>query len=112
MVDCLFCKIAGKELSSEVVYEDEQFLAFKDINPVSPVHVLIIPRKHIETVEHLEAGDKELIGELFLTAKKVAKIQGVSESGYRLTFNVGKNAGQAVDHLHLHLIGGKKLTWK
>ncbi len=112
MVDCLFCKIAGKELSSEVVYEDERFLAFKDTNPVSPVHILIIPRKHIETVEHLEAGDKELIGELFLTAKKVAKIQGVSESGYRLTFNVGKNAGQAVDHLHLHLIGGKKLTWK
>jgi len=111
-MDCLFCKIAGKKLSSEVVYEDEQFFAFKDINPVSPVHVLIIPRKHIEAVEHLEAGDKELIGGLFLTAKKVAKIQGVSESGYRLTFNVGKNAGQAVDHLHLHLIGGKKLTWK
>ncbi|MBI2041637.1 MAG: histidine triad nucleotide-binding protein [Candidatus Nealsonbacteria bacterium] len=111
-MDCLFCKIIKKELSSEVVYEDDKFLAFKDIHPIAPVHILIIPKKHIETIEHIGPGDKELIGELFLAAKKVAKLQGVLESGYRLSFNVGKNAGQAVDHLHLHLIGGKKLTWE
>lgn len=112
MSSCLFCKIASRELSSETVYEDDKFFAFKDINPISPVHILIIPKKHIETIEHIEPEDQELIGELFLAAKKIAKEQGVSESGYRLIFNVGKNAGQAVDHLHLHLIGGKKLTWK
>ena len=111
-MDCVFCKIAAKELSSEVVYEDDKFFAFKDINPVSPVHVLIIPRKHIETIEHIGQGDKDLVGELFLAAKKIASIKGVSQSGYRLIFNVGKNSGQAVDHLHLHLLGGKKLTWK
>ena len=109
-MSCLFCKIADKELPSEIVYQDDNFFAFKDINPVAPVHILIIPKKHIETVEHIGPEDRELIGELFLTAKKVAKLQGVSESGYRLSFNVGKNAGQAVDHLHLHLIGGKKLS--
>ena len=103
-MSCLFCKIADKELPSEIVYQDDNFFAFKDINPVAPVHILIIPKKHIETVEHIGPEDRELIGELFLTAKKVAKLQGVSESGYRLSFNVGKNAGQAVDHLHLHLI--------
>jgi len=111
-MDCVFCKIAAKELSSKVVYENDKFFAFKDINPISPVHVLIIPRKHIETIEHIGPGDKDLVGELFLAAKKIARIEGVSESGYRLIFNVGKNSGQAVDHLHLHLLGGKKLTWK
>lgn len=109
-MECLFCNIANKDMSSEIVYEDDKFFAFKDINPVSPVHVLIVPRKHIETVEHIEPEDRELVGELFITAKKIAKLQGVQESGYRLIFNVGKNAGQTVDHLHLHLIGGKKLS--
>lgn len=108
---CLFCKIAKKELSSEVVYQDRKFLAFKDIHPITPVHILIIPKKHIATIEHIKSRDKELIGELFLTAKKVAKIEGVFKSGYRLVFNVGKDAGQTVNHLHLHLIGGKKLSW-
>lgn len=111
MACCVFCKIANKELSSEVVYQDDKFFAFKDINPIAPVHILIIPKKHIATIEHIGFKDRGLIGELFLTAKKLAKIKGVSESGYRLIFNIGKNAGQTVDHLHLHLLGGKKLPW-
>ena len=110
-MDCVFCKIAAKELSSEVVYENDKFFAVRDINPMAPVHILLIPKKHIETIERLERQDKELIGKLLITAKKVAQSEGISESGYRLVFNVGENAGQTVDHLHLHLLGGKKLSW-
>ena len=109
---CLFCKIAVKELPSKSVYEDDNFFAFRDINPIAPVHILLIPKKHIDTIGQLKPKDKELIGELLLTAKKVAQIEGISESGYRLIFNAGKNAGQTVDHLHLHLLGGKKLPWR
>jgi len=110
-VDCIFCKIANKEISSEIVYEDNEVIAFKDIKPVAPVHLLIITKKHIPSVDHLEAEDKELIGSLFLVARKIAREQGVAETGYRLVFNVGPDAGQTVDHLHLHLIGGHKLPW-
>jgi len=110
-MDCIFCKIVQKEIPTEFIYEDEKIVSFKDIQPVAPVHLLIIPKKHIPTVDHLEEGDKELIGELFLIAQKIARKIGVSESGYRLIINVGKDAGQTVDHLHLHLIGGKKLPW-
>jgi len=112
IMDCLFCKIINREIPSEIVYEDEKFFVFKDINPIAPVHILIIPKKHIHSINHLEVEDKELIGELFLTAKKIAKDLKIIESGYRLVFNVGKEAGQTVDHLHLHLIGGKKLGWQ
>lgn len=111
MSDCIFCKIFQKEISSDIVYEDGQVLVFKDIDPKTPVHLLIIPKKHIPSVDHLGPADKELIGELFLVAQKVAKEQKLSETGYRLTFNVGKDAGQTVDHLHLHLLGGEKLPW-
>ena len=110
-MDCIFCKIANKEISSEIVYEDNEVIAFKDIKPVAPVHLLIITKKHIPSVDHLEAEDKELIGSLFLAARKIAREQGVAETGYRLVFNVGPDAGQTVDHLHLHLIGGHKLPW-
>jgi len=110
-MDCTFCKIANKEMPSEIVYEDDEVVAFKDIKPVAPVHLLIITKKHIPSVDHLESGDKELIGSLFLVAQKIAREQGVAETGYRLVFNVGPDAGQTVDHLHLHLIGGHKLPW-
>ena len=110
-MDCIFCKIANKEMPSEIVYEDDEVVAFKDIKPVAPVHLLIITQKHIPSVDHLESGDKELIGSLFLVAQKIAREQGVAETGYRLVFNVGPDAGQTVDHLHLHLIGGHKLPW-
>lgn len=110
-MSCIFCKIINKEIESDILYEDEQVLAFKDIDPKAPVHVLIIPKKHILAVDHIESQDKELVGHLFLAAKAVAREQGVVETGYRLLFNVGRDAGQTVDHLHLHLIGGKKLPW-
>ena len=110
-MNCLFCKIVNREIPAAVIYEDEKIMAFKDIKPVAPVHLLIIPKKHISLINHLESEDKELIGELFLVAQKIAKEQGISESGYRVIVNVGKDAGQTIDHLHLHLIGGKKLPW-
>ena len=98
-------------MPSKIVYEDDEVLAFKDIKPVAPVHLLIITKKHIPSVDHLETGDKDLIGGLFLIAQKIAREQGVTETGYRLVFNIGPDAGQTVDHLHLHLIGGHRLPW-
>lgn len=106
MIDCLFCKIAAKELSSVIIYEDDNFLAIKDIKPEAPVHLLIITKKHIPSVDHLVKNDKELIGEMMLTAQKIARDQQVSRSGYKLAFNVGKGGGQLIPHLHLHLTGG------
>jgi len=110
-MNCIFCQIAKKELPAAIIYEDENIVAFKDINPIAPIHYLIIPKKHIDSVNQLEPEDKELVGELFLVAKKIAKTEGIADNGYRLVFNVGKNSGQMVDHLHLHLLGGKKLLW-
>ncbi len=110
-MDCVFCKIANKELESATVYEDDKFIAFNDTNPVAPVHILVIPKKHIPSVNSLEEQDKEMVGELFLIAKQIAKEKELTEKGYRLTFNVGRGAGQTVDHLHLHLLGGEKLPW-
>lgn len=110
-MNCTFCKIVKKEIAAEIIYETKEILVFQDIKPVAPVHLLIIPKKHIPSVDHLEVKDRELIGELFLVAQKIAQDQGLTERGYRLIFNVGRNAGQTIDHLHLHLIGGKKLPW-
>jgi len=111
MMNCRFCKIANKETLAEIVYEDDKFIAFKDIHPKAPLHLLIIPKKHIPSVDHLESKDQRLMGELFLVAQKIARAEGVDKTGYRLIFNIGKDAGQTVDHLHLHLLGGKKLPW-
>jgi histidine triad (HIT) family protein len=111
-MNCIFCQIAKKDLPATIIYEDGNVVAFKDINPIAPVHYLIIPKKHIASINHLEPQDKELIGELFLAAKKIANKEGIADNGYRLVFNVGKDSGQMVDHLHLHLLGGKKLLWQ
>lgn len=111
MEQCVFCKVINKELPSTIIYEDDKVIAFKDIYPKAPVHILIVPKKHILSADHIEETDKELIGELFIVAKKIAKSQGVSETGYRLVFNVGRDAGQTVDHLHLHLLGGGKMPF-
>jgi len=111
MENCLFCKIINKEVPLEIVFEDEKFLVFKDIDPQAPVHLLIVPKEHIESVDHLEEKNKELIGELFLITKKIARDQKVAKDGYRLILNVGKKGGQTIDHLHLHLLGGKTLPW-
>lgn len=111
MTDCIFCKIIKKEIPSEIVYEDDKFLAFKDIDPKARIHLLIIPKRHIPSVNDLRVEDKELIGELILTAKAIAKEQKIDQTGYRLIFNNGRDSGQSVDHLHLHLMGGEKLPW-
>lgn len=102
MKDCLFCKITNKKAPAEIVYEDEKSCAFKDINPKAPTHLLIVPKKHIESIDHLKAKDKELMGELILVAKKIAKEKKLE--GYKLQINVGRPAGQIIDHLHLHLL--------
>ena len=107
-MECLFCKIANKEAPAEMVYEDGLFAAFKDINPKAPVHILIVPKKHIVSVNDLGEADKPMLGELFLAAKKIAKERGVMDKGYKLVFNVGRGGGQIIDHLHLHLLGGWK----
>lgn len=111
MGDCLFCKIIKKEIPSKAVYEDAELYAFEDINPGAPVHILIVPKKHIASLNEAEATDKALIGSMFMAAKKIAKDRGVSESGYRTVFNMGPDAGMAVAHLHLHVLGGRKLNW-
>ena len=111
MTDCIFCKIAQKEIPTELLYEDEDIIAFNDIAPKSPVHILIVPKKHIDSVNNLEEENKELLGKLVLVAKDIAKEKGISETGYRLIFNTGRDAGQTVDHIHLHLMGGEKLPF-
>lgn len=108
--ECIFCKIAQKEIPSSIVYEDQQVVAFNDINPQAPVHIIIIPRKHIPRVMDLEDNDAELIGKLFIVAKKLAKEKEI-EDGYRLVINCNPGAGQSVFHIHLHLLGGRKFTW-
>ncbi len=111
MSDCLFCKIINKEIPSEVVYEDEKVLAFKDINPVAPHHILIIPKKHIATTFDLQAEDAALIGHMVITAQKIAKDLGLGENGFRLVNNCLKDGGQTVFHIHFHLLGGRYFDW-
>ncbi len=104
--DCLFCKIVNCEIPSEFLYEDDEFVVFRDINPHAPIHLLIVPRKHIRSINDLEDHESALVGKMFLVAKQMAKAEGVNESGYKLLFNVEKGGGQVIFHLHLHLIGG------
>jgi histidine triad (HIT) family protein len=108
MEDCLFCKIAAKELPSTILFENDNFLVIEDIHPQAPIHLLVITKKHIQSVDHLVKNDKELIGEMILTAQQVARDQGMNQVGYKLGFNVGKGGGQLIPHLHLHLLGTKK----
>lgn len=105
MKNCLFCKIANREIPADIIYQDDRFIVFKDINPKAPVHYLIIPKKHIKSVNHLKSEDRELAGELLLIAKKIAREKDIS--GYRLVFNVGKKGGQVIQHLHLHFLAGE-----
>lgn len=110
-MDCLFCKIINGEIPSSKVYEDELVYAFEDINPSAPVHVLIVPKVHIASIEEMEEEHINLIGHLHLVASKIAKENNIDESGYRLLTNVGKDGGQSVFHLHYHLLGGRSLQW-
>ena len=107
--DCIFCKIVAGEIPSTQVYRDEQVTAFRDINPAAPVHVLIVPNRHIASVNDLTAEDEPLIGHLFSVAKQIAAEEGIAESGYRLIVNTGPDGGQVVFHLHLHLLGGHRM---
>lgn len=111
MNDCIFCKIVNNEIPSQKVYEDKNLFAFNDINPQAPIHILIIPKKHIEKFSSMEEADKELIGLMFLAAKKIAKDKGIDKVGYRIVGNCEKDAGQLVFHIHLHLLGGRKFGW-
>ncbi len=110
-MDCIFCKIAAGEIPCSKAYEDEQVLAFHDINPQAPVHVLIIPKKHIDSVNALTEEDNEVLCHMFRVAQKIAKEQGVAENGFRLVFNTGVDGGQTVLHLHMHLLAGRSLGW-
>lgn len=111
MTDCLFCKIRDGEIPAEVVYEDEDVLAFNDVNPQAPVHVLLIPKKHIATVNDISADDCTTMGKLYLAARAIAAQRNIADDGYRLVVNCNAMAGQTVYHIHLHLLGGRRMTW-
>ena len=111
MENCLFCKIIDKSISSEIVYENDSVLAFNDINPQAPIHILIIPKIHIATLNDLNEDHERLLGELVLTAGALAKQLGISEAGYRTNFNCNEAGGQTVYHIHLHLLGGRSFSW-
>lgn len=111
MNDCIFCKIAKGEIPSEFIYEDDKICAFKDINPIAPVHVLIIPKAHIASALELNEDNAEVVAHIFAKAGEIAKIMGVDETGFRLVNNCGADGGQTVMHLHFHLLGGKELPW-
>ena len=111
MEDCLFCKIAAKEIESSVVYEDDELFAFRDISPQAPVHVLIVPKRHIAGVTGLAESDEALVGRVFTVAQEIARRESVVQCGFRVVVNSGPDAGQAVDHIHFHLLAGRKLTW-
>src|SRR4051812_20235114 len=111
MSDCLFCRIVKREIPASVVYEDDHVLAFNDINPQAPTHVLVVPKRHIATLNDLGAGDDQLVGEVTRRAAAIAHERGISESGYRTVFNTNRAAGQTVFHIHLHLLGGRAMNW-
>ncbi|MBQ6998668.1 MAG: histidine triad nucleotide-binding protein [Clostridia bacterium] len=111
MDNCIFCKIINREIPSDIVYEDDKIIAFKDVNPVAPVHVLIIPKEHIASAMDITEENAPVVAHIFNTAKKIAEIMGIEKSGFRIVNNCGENAGQTVFHMHFHLIGGKTLLW-
>lgn len=111
MSDCIFCKIVNKEIPSTIVFDDDQVLAFEDLNPVAPCHVLVIPKQHVATINDVEPAHEPMLGRLYSAAKAVAAKKGVAESGYRTVMNCGEGAGQSVFHLHLHVVGGRPLEW-
>jgi histidine triad (HIT) family protein len=109
--DCLFCKIVAGKIDADVVFEDDTVLAFRDINPQAPTHILIVPRKHVATINDLTEADADDVARLFLAARTIAKEEGLAEDGYRVVMNCMEGAGQSVFHIHLHLLGGRPLRW-
>lgn len=110
-MDCIFCGIVDRSLPAELLHEGEHIVAFRDITPQAPTHVLIVPRQHIDSVAELEGTHGEMLSEMILAANTIAQQEGIGDAGYRLVFNCGRAAGQSVDHVHLHLLGGRKLGW-
>ena len=111
VADCLFCKMIAGIIPVKPLYDDEEMIVIQDINPQAPVHLLVIPKRHVQSVQELESGDAILLGHLLQTCVKLAKLKGISESGYRIVTNTGPQAGQTVFHLHFHLLGGRPMTW-
>lgn len=111
MSDCLFCKILDGEIPCDKVFENDEVIAFRDVNPQAPTHILVIPRKHISTVNDLTVDDKNIVAEMILSAQMVAKQEGIEDSGYRLVMNCNEGAGQTVFHIHLHILGGRGMKW-
>jgi histidine triad (HIT) family protein len=111
MTDCLFCKLIAGQIPASIVYQDERVVAFKDTNPQAPTHILVIPRRHIATLNDLGPEDDALVGELMRRAAAISREQGHADRGYRVVFNCNADAGQTVFHIHLHLVGGRKLGW-
>lgn len=111
MTSCLFCKIIKREIPGSIVYEDDHVLAFNDINPQAPTHVLVIPKRHIESLNELQPADDQIVGELTRRAAAIAKERGISANGFRTVFNTNRDAGQTVFHIHLHLLGGRSMQW-
>ena len=110
-MSCLFCGIINGEVKGNIVYQDSSVVAFKDINPKAPVHILVVPRRHIATLLDLNPEDGELVGEVFAAASRIARDQGIAEDGFRVVANCGPGAGQSVYHIHFHLLGGRALKW-
>jgi histidine triad (HIT) family protein len=111
MADCLFCKIIKREIPGSIVYEDDRVLAFNDLNPQAPTHVLLVPKRHIASLDDLTPGDDQIVGELARRAAAIARDRGIAAGGYRTVFNTNRDAGQTVFHIHLHLIGGRAMQW-
>jgi histidine triad (HIT) family protein len=111
MADCVFCKMVSGDIQPDVVYEDDDVLAFRDANPTAPTHVLVIPKIHIATTNDIDADSADIVGKLYLAAKQVAQDEGIAERGYRMVMNCNPEAGQSVYHIHLHLLGGRAMRW-
>ena len=109
--DCLFCKIAAGDIPAKVVYQDDEIVAFRDIHPAAPTHILVIPRRHLTGLAAADSGDQALLGALLLAASRLARDEGLNDGGFRVVANTGPNAGQSVDHLHVHLLGGRRMSW-
>ena len=110
-MECLFCKIVAGDIPADIVYESETAVAFRDINPQAPTHVLVIPREHISTINDISVDHHEVVGSLFTAAKEIAEAEGIADDGYRAVMNCNESAGQSVFHIHLHVLGGKSMGW-
>jgi len=111
MTDCIFCKIATEDIPAKIVYQDEQILAFEDINPQAPVHILLIPRRHFASLNEMSEENTDLLGHLVWSARQIAHQKGIGETGYRIVLNTAPDSGQEVLHIHFHLLGGRRMTW-